>query len=92
MNTWTHVAFTYDGATMRVFINGTQVASRAQTGTIQSSSSPLWIGANQPYGEFFNGLIDEARVYNRALTQAEIQSDMGTQLTVNWTGLPTGLL
>jgi glucose/arabinose dehydrogenase/fibronectin type 3 domain-containing protein len=90
VNTWTHVALTYDGSIVRLYVNGTQVATRAQTGAIQTSSNPLWIGGNQPYGEFFNGLIDEARIYNRALSQAEIQSDMNTPL--NWTGLPSGLL
>ena len=38
--------------------------------------NPLWIGGNSPYGEYFQGLIDEVRVYNRALTQTEIQADM----------------
>jgi Concanavalin A-like lectin/glucanases superfamily len=76
VNAWTDVAFTYDGATQRLYINGTQVASRATTGAIQTTDNPLWIGGNSPYGEYFQGLIDEARVYNRALTQAEIQSDM----------------
>ena len=90
VNAWTHVALTYDGATVRLFVNGTQVATRAQTGAMQTTSNPLWIGGNQPYGEFFNGLIDEVRVYNRALTQSEVQSDMNTPL--NWTGLPSGLL
>jgi Domain of unknown function (DUF1929)/Bacterial Ig domain/Concanavalin A-like lectin/glucanases superfamily len=38
----------------------------------------LWIGGNSPYGEYFQGRIDELRVYNRALSQAEIQADMNT--------------
>jgi len=76
VNAWTYEAFTYDGATMRLYINGTAVASRAATGAIQTTTSPLWIGGNSPYGEYFQGMIDEARVYNRALTQAEIQADM----------------
>ena len=80
VNAWTYVALTYDGATVRLYINGTQVASRAATGAIQTTNSPLWIGGNSPYGEYFQGLIDEARVYNRALTQAEIQSDMNTSI------------
>ncbi len=90
VNAWTHVALTYDGTIVRLYVNGTQVATRNQTGAIQTSSNPLWIGGNQPYGEFFNGLIDEVRVYNRALDQGEIQSDMNTPL--NWTTLPSGLL
>ena len=39
----------------------------------------MWIGGNQ-YGENFSGLIDDVRVYNRALTPAEIQTDMATPL------------
>ena len=78
VNAWTHVAFTYDGATQRLFVNGTQVASRAQTGNIQTTNNPLWIGGNNPYGEYFTGLIDEVRVYNKALSATEIQGDMST--------------
>jgi len=76
VGSWTHVTYTYDGTTQRVYVNGTQVATKATTGLIQTTASPLWIGGNQPYGEFFQGLIDEVRVYNRALTPSEVQSDM----------------
>jgi Concanavalin A-like lectin/glucanases superfamily len=78
VNAWTHVALTYDGTTKRLFVNGTQVASAATTGTIEATDNPLWIGGNNPYGEYFNGLIDEVRVYNRALTQTDIQTDMNS--------------
>ena len=47
-----------------------------KTGGIAPSGSPLWIGGNQPYGEYFSGRIDEVRVYRPALSQAEIQADM----------------
>jgi chitodextrinase len=80
VNAWTYVAFTYDGTTQRLYINGTQVASRATTGVVETTDNPLWIGGNSPYGEYFNGLIDEVRVYNRALTQADVQADMNTQI------------
>ena len=80
LNVWTHVAFTYDGTTQRLFVNGAQVATRAQTGNIQATNSPLWIGGNNPYGEYFVGLLDDVRVYNRALTATEIQTDMSTPL------------
>jgi glucose/arabinose dehydrogenase/fibronectin type 3 domain-containing protein len=78
VNAWTYVTYTYDGTTQRVFVNGVQVATKATTGAIQVTANPLWIGGNQPYGEYFNGLIDEVRIYNRALTQTEIQADMGS--------------
>ncbi|GAB7007487.1 hypothetical protein JCM18899A_49620 [Nocardioides sp. AN3] len=80
VNAWTHVAMTYDGTTMRLYVNGVQVTSIAASGTIQNTTNPLSIGANTPYGEYFAGLIDEARVYNRALTATEIQSAMNNPL------------
>ncbi|GAB3257234.1 fibronectin type III domain-containing protein [Nocardioides dilutus] len=78
LDAWTHVALTYDGAVLRLFVNGTQVATRATTGTIQATDNPLWIGGNNPYGEYFTGRIDEVRVYNRALTETDIQADMSS--------------
>ena len=75
---WSYVALTYDGSTLRLFVNGTQVATRAMTGTIETTENPLWFGGNHPYGEYFDGLIDEARVYDRALAEAEIRADMAT--------------
>jgi YD repeat-containing protein len=80
VGTWTHVALTYDGTTLRLYVNGVQVTSKAVTGSIQSTTSPLWIGGNSPYGEYFNGRIDEVRVYRAALSQAEIQADMAAPL------------
>ena len=75
-NTWTHLAATYDGATMRLYVNGVQVASRAQTGTMTTSTKPLQLGGDSIFGQYFAGTIDEVRVYNVALTAAQIQSDM----------------
>ena len=80
---WSHLAMTFDGAQVRVFVNGVQVASLPQTGSIGPSGSPLWIGGNSPYGEYFNGRIDEVRVYRAALSQAEIQADMTTPVASN---------
>jgi glucose/arabinose dehydrogenase/fibronectin type 3 domain-containing protein len=80
VNTWTHVALTYDGSMLRLYVNGTLASSAAAGGAVQTTTNPLWIGGNQPYGEFFTGVIDEARVYNRALSATEIQSAMNTPL------------
>jgi hypothetical protein len=80
-NVWTHVAGTYDGTTLRLYINGVQVASLNQSGAIATSTGPLRIGGNSLWGEFFQGRIDEVRIYNRALTPAEIQSDMNTPVS-----------
>jgi hypothetical protein len=72
------VAATYDGATVRLYVNGAQVASTANTGAMVTSNSPLRIGGDSVWGEYFKGLIDEVRIYNRALTAAQIQADMNT--------------
>ena len=79
-NTWTHVAVTYDGTTLRFFVNGTQVSSNARSGTIATSSGALSIGGDALYGQYFSGRIDDVRIYNRALTPTQIQTDMATPI------------
>ena len=82
-NQWTHLAATYSGTTERLYVNGTQVAQRPQTGPIEVSSSPLRLGGNSVWGEFFKGRIDEVRIYNRALSATEIQTDMSTSVATS---------
>ncbi|MEU6428664.1 LamG-like jellyroll fold domain-containing protein [Microbispora sp. NPDC046973] len=78
VNTWSHLALTYDGTALRMFVNGQQVAQKASSGSLYDDGSPLHIGGNDAWGEFFSGLIDEVRIYNRAQSAAEIQTDMST--------------
>jgi hypothetical protein len=78
LNSWSHIAGTYDGTTMRFYVNGLLVAIQPQTGAIPVSTGALSIGGDSVSGQFWNGLIDEVRVYNRALSQAEIHSDMNS--------------
>jgi hypothetical protein len=80
LNTWTHIAVTFDGGTERLFINGAEVSTVAASGSIIQSSNSLRIGGNGVWGEYFAGLIDEVRVYDRALTATEIQADMATPI------------
>ena len=82
-NTWAHLAVTYDGAKLRLYVNGILVSSTAHTGNIETSNNPLQIGGDSIFGQYFAGLIDEVRVYNRALSSSEIVADMNTPL-----GLP----
>jgi Concanavalin A-like lectin/glucanases superfamily/Chitobiase/beta-hexosaminidase C-terminal domain/IPT/TIG domain/Fibronectin type III domain len=79
-STWTHLAMTYDGTTLKMYVNGVLASSTAQSGTITTSTNALQIGGDTTYGQYFKGLIDEVRVYNIALTQAQIQTDMATAL------------
>jgi hypothetical protein len=57
-------------------VNGVLVSSTAVTGAMTPSSGPLRIGGNSVWSEWFAGLIDEVRVYDRALSVGEIQQDM----------------
>ena len=56
-------------------MNGVLAGSRPQAGTVRISDGKLRIGGNSVWGEHFTGQIDEVRIYNRALTQAEISAD-----------------
>jgi fibronectin type 3 domain-containing protein len=80
VNSWTHLAMTFDGANLRVWINGVNVASQPQTSPLTTSTMPLQIGGDSIYGQYFTGTIDEIRIYNRALSQTEIQADMNSPI------------
>jgi hypothetical protein len=72
-NTWTHLTVTYNGSTLTLYRNGVAVATSNVSVTRSSATGTLQIGASQ-YGEYFNGFIDEVRIYNRALSGTEIQT------------------
>jgi hypothetical protein len=52
-----------------LYVNGVLAASQARTGGMTTGTNQISIGGNSPWGEFFQGRIDEVRVYNRALSQ-----------------------
>jgi len=73
---WHHGAITYSQAVgkIRVYIDGNLENEGVQSGTIVDAAAvPLIIGSRKGTSQFFNGLIDEVRIYNRALTADEIQ-------------------
>lgn len=74
--TWYHLAFTYDGSNMRLYVNGALENSVAKTGNVHSSSFPLSIGSYclGTYA-FFKGILDEIAIYNYARTAEEIWID-----------------
>src|ERR1044071_5049842 len=79
LNTWTHLAGTYDVVNgQSLYVNGVEVAHVPPSGSITTSIGPLRMGGNLPFSEYFIGRIDEVRVYNQALSQSEIQADMNT--------------
>jgi hypothetical protein len=78
LNSWTHVTGTYDGASLKLYINGIEVASVPASGNIVTDAGQFRMGGNSIWGEYFVGTIDDVRVHSRALTPAEILADMNT--------------
>ncbi len=86
LNTWYHVAFTFDDPsnTMVLYINGNVVATGTTASSIVYDNHPLLLGADidsGPIRYFLPGSLDDFRLYNVARTQAQIQSDMSQTLT-----------
>jgi hypothetical protein len=77
---WTHLAVTFDGASLRLYVDGTLANTTAVSGAMSGSDGPLRIGGNAVWDEWFDGLIDELRIYNRALSATEIETDMNTPI------------
>ena len=63
---------------VRLYVNGAQVSSVGRDRQHRHLDQPAQIGGDSIYGQYFSGLIDEVRVYNTALTAAQIQTDMTT--------------
>ena len=89
LNTWTHVAATYDGSTMRLYLNGQPVGTPMQATMQANPSRPLLMGATTvAVPDFFlPGQITEVRLWNRARSQTEIAQTLNRRLQGNETGL-----
>jgi len=72
VGTWYHVVYTYDKVSAKIYINGALEDTKAHTDAIPTSSEDLDLGANDKEIQFFNGIIDEVRIYSRCLSEAEI--------------------
>jgi len=70
---WKHLAVTFDGKTVFMYRDGLLAGTDPQSLRPQIAGVPLWIGRCQGLGkEYFHGLIDEVRIYNRTLSPVEI--------------------
>ena len=86
-NTWYFLAATYDGETLNAYTNGVLVSSNtAPSGPASSDPNPLTFGKHAGSSQYFQGNIDDVRVYNRALSQSEIQTDMNTPVSGGGSG------
>ncbi len=75
-NTYTHLVATYDGARLALYVNGSRVSETPLTGTIRTTDLPILLGQRLPSDSDYNfpGLIDDARVYNVALSAADVMA------------------
>jgi len=75
-NTWAHVAATFNAGVMKLYVNGTEIASTNSTVTwlYNGNTTSVYIGTAPQGNQRFSGLIDEMSVYNRPLTATEIQA------------------
>jgi hypothetical protein len=73
---WSHLVLTYDGSNVKLYINGTLASSGAKTGKLGYTDSSLRIGLGIPGNslQYFKGWIDDVRIYNRAITPAEVST------------------
>lgn len=89
MNTWQHLALVYDGATLVLYHNGTQVSTTPASGTITSTTGTLRMG-NLEYNIdnfYLDGVLDEVSLWNRALTAQELDCISQSGINVATTGL-----
>jgi hypothetical protein len=75
LNEWTHLAVTYDGEAIRLFVNGEEKESRSESGAVRISEGRLLIGGT-PWGQWFRGRMDDVRIYDVAVAAAQIKADM----------------
>ncbi|MCL5282667.1 MAG: LamG domain-containing protein, partial [Planctomycetes bacterium] len=80
---WHHIAATYDGASFQCYVDGALAEEWAYAGKMPVNTAAVNIGRRSRGGTFFNGLIDDVAIYNRALTVDEIQSTMEGHLQEN---------
>lgn len=70
---WRHVAITHDGSTVRMFLDGENILTQANAGAVDRfSNAVLMIGGSDNGLDLFQGQFDEVRIYNRALSAAEV--------------------
>ncbi len=87
LNQWYHIAGTYDGAHIKLYVDGIMKKTVAATGSIRSNGRITSIGSDAGAQKFFKGLIDEVTIWNTALTAAQVT----TGRTTGYTGGESGL-
>lgn len=88
-NAWHLVTGTYDGSTMKIYVDGTAVTSSAKTGAIATVGEPVVIGSSGGFENYFNGKLDDIRLYGRGLSASEVATLYGGSVSPTDTQAPT---
>jgi hypothetical protein len=92
-NTWYYLTATYDGETLRAYRDGVLItANTSPSGPTDAEATPLTLGKYPSRERYFAGTIDDVRIYDRALSAAEIAALMGQGLDGTPPSAPSGLL
>ncbi|MHC4704852.1 MAG: LamG-like jellyroll fold domain-containing protein, partial [Planctomycetota bacterium] len=75
---WTHVAVTGDGTNFRVYVNGT-LSQESPFQTTDGANVTYYIGGDMNFGESYTGMVDDLRVYDHVLSEADIRASMENQ-------------
>jgi hypothetical protein len=73
---WTHLAASYDGTTMKIYVNGALTGTALQTGSITSNNGPLYLGKSGSAATFFIGGLDEVKIWASARSESQIRLGM----------------
>ena len=89
LNKWHHVAATYNGSVIRLFVDSVEVASKTKGLSIKGNTNPLLIGESSAFrGRVFNGKIDEVRIWNKARSKEQILNTMYSKLDERYCASP----
>jgi hypothetical protein len=80
-NTWTHIAGTFDGTNMFIYVNGILEGTKAGPASIVANTLQLTIGAEPDASDFYLGQIDEVRIWRVARSQSQVQDYMCKKLS-----------
>ena len=81
LDTWHHLAMVYDGAEIRIYLDGELDGEAPRKGDINKNEASVWIGKKAIESVWLDGTLDELRILNIAITEAQIQQDMEEGIT-----------
>jgi len=80
LNQWSHLAVVFNGSQAQFYVNGALVSSKSLNVNLTARGGQMRLGADADTQQFYKGILDNVRIYNRALTSSEVQGDMNSGL------------